>query len=151
MGASGWSYRFPYTSDEAASLHALKEHVVATGAFIWPFEDDDEEAPTPTTLDDVSAAQGLQEYWESGTHSVLDTEGIDADGGSGAIQPLTAAEYLSTFATEHPTTADVDRVLALGPQNPLEDLIGEPWSGRIATLHDDGRPTEIYVWGWSGD
>jgi hypothetical protein len=73
------------------------------------------------------------------------------DGRVGAIFPLSAAELNQVFGTRQPSTADFDRGYQPGPGGPLGRLCGERWTGRSIVIHEDGNPTEVYFWGFSGD
>jgi hypothetical protein len=85
---------------------------------------------------------------ESGTHSILDVDRVVAPWPwarqpFGSVRPVSRWEARRRTGTAHPTRAEVD---ALNP------LAVKRWHGRCAVLHDaEGRPTEIYFWGFSGD
>jgi hypothetical protein len=69
------------------------------------------------------------------------TEGEQPD--YGTVEPVTKAEALAYAGTELLTREHVEAI---------DDLIRGRWFGRCAVLHDaDGRPDEIYFWGYSGD
>ena len=168
MGASGWDYRVRFVKSVQESLVALQADVLARNDYIWPWEfdsedleeleelEDDEIIPRPTSLADLAAAKRVEEFWEEGTHSILDVERVTrADGPDefAAIRPLTAPELAQVFGTERPTAADFDPVRAPGPSGPLEDFMGPRWSGRSLVIYGDDResPVEVYFWGYSGD
>ena len=171
MGASGWDYRVPFLQSVEESLVALQEDVRSRNDYIWPWDDlgravsiseyleeleEDEILPRPTSLTDLAAAKRVEEFWEEGTHSILDVERVTrADGPDefAAIRPLTAQELAQVFGTERPTAADFDPVHAPGPSGPLEDFMGPRWSGRSLVIYGDDResPVEVYFWGYSGD
>ena len=159
MGASGWEYRVAFTGSLAETFVAAQQEVLASGSFIWPWESIDpdyvsEVVPRPTSLAALAEAKQFEEFWDEGTHTILDVERIWAEGDEGdfgAIRPLTAAELIANFGAEHPSVAEFDRVHRSGPSGPLADLMGQKWSGRIMAIYADAVPAEVYIWGWSGD
>ena len=89
----------------------------------------------------------------NGTHSILDVIEVvpaeDTDQLPGTIRPLTSAETQQLFGTTEPSHADYTRLAdAL-----LFHKVGlaERGTGRAVTLWEDGVPTEIAFWGYSGD
>lgn len=126
MGASGWEYRTPYDGSLARSLEALQEQVLASGDFIWPWDDldpDDEDGrPRPTTLAELAAAKEEETFWEEGTHTVLDMHHVTEDPGDepaeGVIRPLAPDEVLAVFGRPDPAPEDLDRVVEPGPGGP---------------------------------
>jgi hypothetical protein len=159
VGASGWDYRVPHVGNVEQTLIAAQEQVLAGGDYIWPWGDldpgefDDDILPRPRSLTELEAARETDEFWEEGTHSILDIDRIistDSDE-VGAIRPLNAAELTQVFGTEHPSATDFDRVYRPGPAGPLEDLLGDRWCGRSMVIFRDGTPDEVFFWGCSGD
>lgn len=160
MGASGWDYRVSYAGSIEATLIAVQEQVLAAGDYIWPWETfarytgGEVAVPRPTSLDTLDAAKEAEEFWEEGTHTILDTDRVVTsadDVGDGAILPLCSAELEQVFGTEQPSAADVDRVFQPGPSGVLGDLTGPRWTGRSLVIYQDGTPDEVYFWGFSGD
>ena len=150
IGASGWRYLVPYQEDLAAALGALRRQVFVDGDYISPAE---EGYPEPASVEDLL----LEEYGyfieTNGTHSILDVIEVvpaeDTDQLSGTIRPLTSAETQQLFGTTEPSHADYTRLAdAL-----LFHKVGlaERGTGRAVTLWEDGVPTEIAFWGYSGD
>jgi hypothetical protein len=147
MGASGWSYFVPYQPDLNAALTMLREKVFAEGDYWWVGGEFGKPASAypnrPATLEDLYADEAVQEL---GTHSILDMFQVLADGEQpdyGTVEPVTRAEALTCAGTEMLTREHVDAI---------DDLVRGRWLGRCAVLHDaDGRPNEIYFWGYSGD
>lgn len=161
MGASGWDYRVPFKGSVHDSFVATQEQLLTTGDYIWPwddmdpdYEDQDETFPRPTSLAQLVEAKEVEEFWEEGTHTLLDLERVanadDADQ-FGAVCPLTSAELLQVFGTDRPTAEDFDRIYEPGPSGALGDLMGPKWSGRSLVIYRDDTPVEVYFWGWSGD
>jgi hypothetical protein len=154
MGASGWEYVVPYQPDLGAALDALRHQVFASGEYLKPsFYGDVFDLPEPASVEDL-LEQEL--YWEfmgtSGTHSVIDVQAalpVDATDEFGAIRPLSDAECEELFGTAQPGRADYE-VLANSEQ--LYDYVtGGRWTGRAAVLWADASPSEIVIWGISGD
>lgn len=87
-----------------------------------------------------------------GTHSVLDVNTVvdaDADDGFGTLRPLRPQECAALFGSATPGRADVERVEDQDPGALFGH--GQRWSGYAVTLYDAGRPSEIVIWGFSGD
>jgi hypothetical protein len=99
MGASGWDYRAPYAGSVEATLIAVQEQVLMSGDYIWPWDDIDpddyldevEVVPRPSSLAELAAAKEIAEFWDEGTHTILDIDRVYAAGDDpdGAIFPLT--------------------------------------------------------------
>lgn len=159
MGASGWDYRVSYAGSIEGTFIAVQEQVLADGDYIWPWEtiarygDGEVAVPRPTSLDTLNAAKETEEFWDEGTHTILDTDRVvvATDGGDGAIHPLSSAELTQVFGTEQPSAADFDRVYQPGLSGLLGDLVGPRWTGRSVVIYKDGTPDEVYFWGFSGD
>ena len=66
----------------------------------------------------------------------------------GTICPLSSDEQAVLFGSARPAHADYDRV-----QDTRDFWMfqGERWTGRAALLWEDGKPSEIAFWGYSGD
>jgi hypothetical protein len=164
VGASGWDYRVPYADSVEATLIAVREQVLISGEYIWPWDDDpedldeDEGAPRPSSLAELAAAKEIEDFWDEGTHTILDIDRIVAaddndDNQVGAIVPLSPAELHQVFGTEQPSASDFDRRYKSGlvGQLDLSNLLGERWSGRSLVIYKDGSPAEVFFWGFSGD
>jgi hypothetical protein len=161
MGASGWEYRVPFKGSVRESFKEVREHLLASGDYIWPWDDVDAEEgnpedglPRPTSLAQLATAKEAEDFWEEGTHSLLDMAGVsEADDPDqfGVVRALTAAELTQVFGTVRPTVEDFDHVYGPGPAGVLGDLMGARWSGRSLILYRDDSPSEVYFWGLSGD
>lgn len=147
MGASGWSYYVPYREDLDAALQELRGRVFREGDYFWSCEGDwvpeEERRPRPSTEEEMWANESQQ---HSGSHSILDVMRVqraDEEPEFGAIQPVTVEEARRAAGTDRLTREHVPLI---------DNLAGERWTGRCAVLHGaDGKPEEIYFWGWSGD
>ena len=162
VGASGWDYRVPFAGSVQESLIATQRQVLSSGEYIWPWEnidpDDideaDDVAARPTTLAELTEAKRIEDFWDEGTHSILDVERVWTEGDEtdfACVRPLAVAELVQVFGSQYPSAADFDRVYQPGPSGLLEDLMGQKWSGRSMVIYSDEIPTEVYFWGWSGD
>jgi hypothetical protein len=169
MGASSWQYRVPHTGSVEETLIRLQEQILAGNDYLWPWggeengpdPDEDffemeqgEDVPRPSSLAELNAAKEIDEFWEEGTHTILDisrviTAGDDEDG---AIRLLTPEELNRVFGTGQPSAADFGRVyLDNWWTGPLGDLLGERWTGRGLVIYEDGAAAEVFFWGASGD
>jgi hypothetical protein len=146
VGASGWDYVAEYSGDPMAALQALREQVLASGDFLWD-DENDYPAPRPSTLAELDEIRQDDDFWEVGTHSVLDVDRVVPSGPDreATVQELPPDEARAAFGTTTPSRAQFE---AAG----LDVLPwGERWSGRYQLLYDGGRPTHIAFWGASGD
>ncbi|WP_204009496.1 hypothetical protein [Virgisporangium aurantiacum] len=145
MGSSNWDYFVPYQHDLNAALLQLQAQVLADGAYYW--------APggrgsasrypnRPTTMADLFSDELVQ---QEGTHSILDMDevvGPDEEPDFAAVAPVTADEARERTGTE---------ILTREHAPHIRTLADKAWYGRYAVLHDtDGKPSEIYFFGYSG-
>jgi hypothetical protein len=163
VGASAWQYRISFLADLPSTYRALQERVLAEQAFVWDYDKgdedfpDDELIPRPASLDELVEAKAAlgDEFWEAGTHSILDTDRVvtvvDPERDLGTIRVLSASELQAHFGTDRPSLDHFQR--RFGPGGPAPDDLGAPgkWNGVCAVLYDNGRPAEVAFWGWSGD
>jgi hypothetical protein len=143
MGASEWYYFVPYQEDLGQAFTALQQQVLAERDYysdvVGEFE----------SMAELGEAKRTEDFWEAGTHSILDMHKIidptrpDAEG---AIRPLAPDEVRSIFGADHPARPDFERHRA---SESYQDC--PRWSGRCAVLYQDGKPHEIVFWGCSGD
>lgn len=152
MGASSWEYYVPFQPDLDSALQDLKERVLAGGDYYWPLDGQrcpfpDLRSPRPETLQQLDTLLAENEWLQSeGTHSILDMERV-TDPGEDA-EPRTV-EPVSTKDLEELTGRDL---LTRADVHMIAGLADERWFGRCIVLHDEqGDPSEIYFWGWSGD
>jgi hypothetical protein len=161
MGASGWDYRVPYAGSVEAALFTVQEKVLASGDFLWPWEefdpDEDEMVPRPTSMAELNAAKGQETFWDAGTHTILDVDRMVAGDNDeiGGIRPLTEDELVKWFGSVAPSAADFERVpmylQRVHETGTLGDLTETRWTGRSMVLYRDGKPDEVVFWGYSGD
>ncbi|NEW70594.1 hypothetical protein [Streptomyces rhizosphaericus] len=173
MGASGWDYLTPYEGSVEATLVAVQRQVLASGDYIWPWETlaeygatAEEPLPRPSSLDALNAAKETEEFWDEGTHTILDidevvhtTEAPDPynPDDSGTLRPLRHERVRHHFGTDRPTPAQFEELLARkrgGVPDPDEMLTGEcrmRWTGLYVVLYTDGEPSHLGIFGYSGD
>jgi hypothetical protein len=159
MGASGWHYVAPYQEDATQALLNLQRALIASGDYYHGTPREELEDPDEpgwgtyyqfNSLDDLVAAKETDDFWEQGTHSILDIDRI-IDAGqpdeAGAIVFLSTNSVVQSLGNERPTRSDFERVRpAL-----LQNAEFPSWSGRCAVLYQDGQPHELAFWGFSGD
>jgi hypothetical protein len=154
MGASGWHYVAPYHGNVAAALRDLQERVFRERDYSWWDEFGDWE-PVPASLEELWARES---GWDSGTHSILDIrEGIDVgpvDWPDFRIRGLDPDEVEDLFGTGRPSRDDFE-ALARNPASPraaeFHGAVTMRWTGRYVLLFEEGKPTEVGFWGYSGD
>ncbi|RBY96602.1 hypothetical protein DQ237_08215 [Blastococcus sp. TF02-8] len=146
MGASGWNHVTEYLGDPESSLQALRRQVLASGDYLWD-DENDYPAPRPASLAELDEIRRDDDFWEVGTHSVLDVDRVVPMGPDqeAAVQQLDPEDAELAFGTTTPTRETFE--LAELDVLPW----GERWSGRYQVIYDGGRPTHIAFWGSSGD
>ena len=152
MGASGWEYVVPYEADLQAALDGLRRQIFAAGEYISPVTWG---LSVPESLDalcDTERDYYSQFLGENGTHSIIDVaKVVPYDAGKqefGTICAFTNEEYEDLFDTDQPTYADYERV----HEGPVwDEYVAGRWTGRAIVLWEDGTPSEIVFWGYSGD
>jgi hypothetical protein len=148
VGASGWDYLVPYRPEVAEALLDLQAQVFNDGDYYqyWRLFG----TPRPETIEDLWAAKETPDFWDVGTHSILDIDkiaSVSEPDSPGAIRALSAPEMHAVLGTDRPTRTDFERAL---PGS--DSLLDVPrWSGRYVILYKDERPDEIAFWGYSGD
>jgi hypothetical protein len=171
MGASGWSYSTPYPPDVGAALRRLRREVLERGDYdkpweeIWRHHDSILAKPpgrweaherqyirtmrsfpmpdrdfVPSSIEEL-----LEHNAESGTHSILDIDGIADEPTSGAATPVPDGGLIRAFGTAQPTAEQVEASgIDFG-----EGL--DRWRAVYFVVYRDGRPSEIRFEGCSGD
>lgn len=141
MGASGWDYVVGYQEDLRAAFTELQKTVLAEGDYYRGFDDEN----TYATMDELNAAKDDDEFWEEGTHSILDMVEVADSDGEARVRVLGGDEVRAVFGTDRPSAADFARLVESG------DWHVDRWQGRVTTLYQDGAPTALAFWGISGD
>ena len=156
VGASGWDYFVPYTTDVAGALRDLQQRVLAADEFYWQDDEYPDEdpylPPKPTTLEQLATIKEAEEFWDVGTHSILDLDRVIGPGDEdhdGTLRPLAPSEAERVFGSPMPTRAQFDAVYEGG----IGDIpFARKWGGLYLVLADEaGNPSEIAIWGFSGD
>jgi hypothetical protein len=147
MGASGWDYYVRYQPDIATAFAQLQDEILESGDFLWREE---WYGPRPTTRWQLSAIKDRDEFWEEGTHSILDMDRIipaEDEDEEGAIRPLSTDEMEDNFGSTRPTESEFEDIY-----REFGEIVDVPrWSGRYAVLYEDDRPHQIAFFGISGD
>ena len=151
--SSEWSYWAPYDPDISATLQRLREEVFAQGDYatadsviavgsrlIVPPSDS---RPKPATIEELLEREG-----KSGTHSILDMTRISPTPKRKAISPFSDALLKEYFGSETPAPSDVQEVYDFGS---LEKFVTKRWRGIYIVAHFDGKPSDIFFAGCSGD
>lgn len=158
MGASEWTIRVPFRGTLDHSLADAQRATLKSGEYVWPWDDGADGSalpvPRPTSWEALAQAKLDEEFWEEGTHSILDMNKVasqDDIDEFAAITPLSHDEQLEVFATVRPTVSDLERINAAGSEAVLAEYLGPKWSGRCVVLYAEDDPAEVLFWGWSGD
>lgn len=155
MGASAWVYVVPYQQDVMQALLDLQSSMIASGKCHQGNPDAAYDLhkffPQIGSLEELRALKETDEFWEEGTHSILDMDRIISAGQpdeEGAIAPVPPDRARALFGNQRPAREDFQRA-AHGNLHRSPDF--PRWSGRYVVLYEDGRPHEIAFWGFSGD
>lgn len=155
MGASSWvASSGSYTAPDAA-LEAAQLRVIQSGEYIWPWEemdpdyvDESDLIPRPDDVHQLRLAKDLEEYWEVGTHSVLDLNGAsEPEGGFAVARALSMAEVRSLFGTDRPSIHDANGLT----HDFLASAVDASWGGVFCVVFERDQPAELVFWGISGD
>lgn len=125
--------------------------MLAAGDFLWQ-EDYWDDVPPPTTRAELAALKEDQQFWDEGTHTILDMDRIvsstDDTDDDGTIRQLSSDELTEYFGTDRPSEAEFERVYRqFGPI--LDDI--RRWTGRCAVLYYGEKEQKIAFYGVSGD
>jgi hypothetical protein len=151
--SSEWSYFAPYEADIAAALQRLREDVFARGDYATAssviasgshlFIPPSSPRPKPSTIEEL-----LEQEGDSGTHSILDITCISPKPKRRAISPFPSSLLAEYFRSEKPSPAEVQEVYEFGS---LEEFVNKRWRGIYIIAWFDGRPSDIFFAGCSGD
>lgn len=147
MGASGWGYIIPL-ADPRAAFDAARRQTLAGGEFYPYWEDADDLGGQPAGVEELDAVKEQEEFWEIGTHSILDMDrlmGPSDEDHDGTVRRLPDDLAIATFGTATPT---LDQFIAVQ----RTDLpVRRRWSGFFIPIVHDGQATHVAFWGFSGD
>jgi hypothetical protein len=167
MGATGWSYFTPYQPDAEKALQTLREQIFKEGAYGKTHAfNSDVLATLPGLKETVeqlrileserlggperkfsSIEELLEAAAEDGTHSILDIEHTADAPDFGVAWPAPQAVVEEVFGTAKPSRADIEAK----PDGLAEQLDLERWQAVYVVAYADGKPSEIYFEGVSGD
>ena len=104
-------------------------------------------APGVESLEELEALRCLS---HGGTGSILDIISVADEPAPHALFPLGVSRLLDFFGTDRPSRGQVEawrrRVGSIG-----EPMLYERGQGFYVIIYEDGRPTEVYMEGASGD
>lgn len=178
MGASGWSYFVPYQPDISQALQDLREKVFEEGDYfsvgdlfdmvqedlkselefykqdnpeiydemlknVQPLLEIDATQP-PKTIEEV-----LLRNQPDGTHSILDVDRITMQPDFMSVSPLPKKIILELFGTDKPTREMVETLERSDPGRICGSC--ERWQGIYLIIYQNGKATEIFFSGISGD
>jgi hypothetical protein len=151
--SSEWSYFWPYDPDVAVALQRLREDVFARGAYMT--EESEiasarylEDMPRLSTSKPTSIEELLEQEGEHGTHSILDITHVSPTPKRRAVSPLPASVLADYCLAETPSSAEIEDVYEFGS---LEKYVNKRWRGIYIVAYKDGKPSEIFFAGCSGD
>jgi hypothetical protein len=148
MGASEWYYFVPYQEDVEQAFIALQGRVLAERDYYT-----DSTIGELESMAELQALKRTEEFWEVGTHSILDMHAVrdapwddQGDDDPGAILPLAPDELRGYLGGDTPDKSDFER------HRKAQSWMEFPrWTGRYTVLYRDGKAHEIAFWGYSGD
>jgi hypothetical protein len=173
VGASSWHYETAYSDDPDAALQQLRNQVFESGRYGDPFINVSiwslRSLPWSIILimlvakcfyaitsfvgwmargfrSPRSIEEAIEIAAESGTHSILDIQGISQSPGFAVAWPLSPKFRKQFYGSEEPTVEDLDRV---GWVAAAEDL--DRWQAVYFPVYADGVPTKLVFVGCSGD
>lgn len=168
MGASGWSYFTAYQADVEEALQTLRKDVFKRRAYgqTQTFTPDILASMPPAMkaaienlrqIEDESLGGEDREFStieelleaaaESGTHSILDIMNTSTTPDFAVAWPAADEVVKEVFGNSKPTHAEIEN-----KQGELsEKLELERWQAVYLTVYDDGKPSEVYFEGVSGD
>ena len=151
--SSEWSYWAPYDPDISAALKRLREEVFTRGDYITAESaivagsrmiiPPSRPKPKPATIEEL-----LEQEGDSGTHSILDITCVSPKPKRRAISPLPSSLLAEYFDSETPSPAEIQEVYEFGS---LEKFVTKRWRGIYIIGYFDGKPSDIFFAGCSGD
>ncbi|MCE7003478.1 hypothetical protein LWC34_11650 [Kibdelosporangium philippinense] len=141
MGASEWYNFAPYQPDVSRAFTETQQRVLTERDYL----EDVHDVGDFETLAELAELKEDEEFWEVGTHSILDMHAIGESVEVGVITAMSPQEVREEFGTDTPDHADFMRY------RKTDSYHVERWHGRYAVLYEDGQPHEVVFWGASGD
>jgi hypothetical protein len=151
--SSEWSYFWPYETDVAVALQRLREDVFARGAYMTEESEIASarylvDMPRLSTSKPSSIEELLEQEGEHGTHSILDITHVSPTPKRRAVSPLPVAVLADYCLSDSPSSAEIEDVYEFGS---LEKYVNKRWRGIYIIAYKDGKPSEIFFAGCSGD
>lgn len=157
MGASAWDYVTGYDGDAGAAVAALQARV---------FQEEYGDDPHYRTLAELHEDEEFM--GTQGTHTILDIDTVVAPDAPparsfadefGTLHLLPLDRVAHHFGTDRPSVAQFEKLMATADEAPsgdedAESLFDEcllPWTGYYVVLYSDDRPTDLGIFGSSGD
>ncbi len=147
MGASGWAYYVGYEADMNNALASLRNAVFRGGKFETPNDLTEMKREYPGILDSIETL--VEACGESGTHSILDINGLSENPEFGKVSRLSDSLLREYFGTNRPTKEDVEETKSLLFQK-LPSIVGT-WGGLYLTVYRGESASEVFIIGMSGD
>jgi hypothetical protein len=151
--SSEWRYFVPYEADVAAALQRLREDVFARGEYMTEASEIAaarylEDIPRLSTSKPTSIEQLLEQEGDHGTHSILDITHVSPTPKRRAVSPLPASVLEDYCLSGTPSIEEIEDVYEFGS---LEKYVNKRWRGIYIIAYKDGKPSEIFFAGSSGD
>lgn len=143
----------PYDVDVTAAFQRLRDDVfarrdyattdspIAVGSRI--FIPTSHPRPKPATIEEL-----LEQESEMGTHSILDMICISPKPKRKAISPFPTSLLIEYFGSETPSPSEIQDVYEYGS---LGRFVTTRWQGIYIVAHFDGKPSDIFFAGCSGN
>lgn len=163
MGGTAWNYFTSYQDDVEKALQALRRDVFEnyTKGQRKP-SDFDLLAPAEKFAfegvldsDDAIEIEGfnsieelLEETGAEGTHSILDIQRTGINSEFGVAWPAPENALIKLFGTNKPTH---EQIAEKAEFELVDELEVERWEAVFVIVYKDGKPSEIYFEGSSGD
>jgi hypothetical protein len=151
--SSEWSYFTPYEADISTALQQLREDVFARGDYMTEESEiasyrDLQDVPHPSAFKPASIGELLEQEGDRGTHSILDITHVSPTPKRRAVSPLPASVLADYFSSDKPSREEIEDVYEFGS---LEKYVDKSWRGIYIIAYADGKPSEIFFAGCSGD
>ena len=99
--------------------------------------------PKPSTIEEL-----LEQEGDSGTHSILDIKCISPKPKRRAISPFPESLLAEYFGSQNPSPSEVQEVYEF---DSLTKFVTKRWRGIYVVCHFEGKPSDIFFAGCSGD
>ena len=166
MTSTAWGYLVPYQEDIQQALNEIQQHVFQRGEFFTELGDllsflrsNQSQNMSQQKIEKIKARINvleqepipvnipalIQKNGNTGTHSIIDMQGISDEPKENHISPLTDEEIVNYFGHKQPT-------LTMLEQNNNNILsLCEHWQGRYLLVYENQKPIDIFFIGISGE